>query len=277
MAESLYGTVTNKGIDAPLSKKYIRGENAENFAPIVNGRMMRPPLRTLYIHSVSPRSFTLRNPPLFPRLEIRGTDPNINGGRWITCATVPDPIPQISADNERGGNRMDDNDAWAALCDLLNPLCGPSESVDPYTGSSNPDFYANRRGTIFILEGIFPSPNEIPTEAELKRAEDCLLRRRRWLVAEAKKLAAKSTKDLNEFLDSNPQVHEAMDFLGQTAPWHQENNMKLSCPNCGDEIKEGLAFHKSSTGVLCILDPLRAMKAGAINQKKYEELTAATV
>jgi hypothetical protein len=277
MPAGLYGTVQNKGIDAPLSKKYIRGENAENFNPIVNGRMMRDPLRTLYIHSVSPRSFTLRNPPLFPRLEIRGTDPEINKGRWITCATVPDPIPQISADNERGGNRMDDNDAWAALCDLLNPLCGPNESVNPYVGSNNPDFYSNRRGTIFVLEGIFPSQNEVPTEEELKKAEECRDKRRRWLVAEAKKLAAKSTKALNEFLDTNPQVHEAMDALRQTAPWHQNNALKVSCANCGDEIDDGLAFHKSSVGILCIIDPQRAFKAGAINQKKFEELTGAAV
>lgn len=267
-------TVVNRGIDAPASRKEILKENAENFTPIVNGRQMRPPLRTVYIHSVAKRSFTVSNPPLFPRLELRGTDPEINNGRWINCTSVPDPIVQISADNERGGNRLDDNDAWVALIDTLSP---GNYTMDPYLGASNPDFYANRRGTNLIVEGIFPSFNEVPTEQELKRAEECRDKRFRWGTQNAMKLAAKSTKELNEFLDTNPWVHEAMDALGLSAPWHQENTVKVYCPNCGDSIRNGLAFHQSSAGVLCVIDPDRALKAGAIDKKRHKELTEVTV
>lgn len=270
-------TVVNRGIDAPASRKEIRKANEENFNPIINGRMMRDPLRRVYIHSVAKRSFVASNLPLFPKLELRGTDPAINNGRWITCTSVPDPIVQISADNERGGNRLDDNDAWAAVADLLNPMCGQNATMDPYAGSSNPDFYANRRGTILVCEGIFPSLNEVPTEEELRRAEAARDKRYRWGTSNAMKLAAKSTKDLNEFLDTNPWVHEAMDAQGLSAPWHQENVVKSYCPNCGDSIRQGLAFHQSSAGVLCVIDPEKALRAGAIDRKKFKELTEQSV
>ena len=36
----------------------------------------------------------------------------------------------------------------------------------------------------------------------------------------------------------------------------------MTCPNCGDVVKAGIAFHKSSAGVLCIIDKKRADEAG---------------
>lgn len=263
-------TVTNRGIDAPASRREIQKENAENFNPIINGRMLRNPLRKLYIHSVSPRTFVVRNPPLFSKLELRGKE---EGKRYITCTSLPDPIIQVGADNERGGNRLDDNDAWAAAVDMLNPLCASHQNVDPYTGSGNPDFYANRLGMNYIVEGIFPSFNEVPTEEELKRAEDSRFKRLQWGVKEAKRLESVSRKDLDEFLQQNPWVHQAMREFRMKASWTSDIEMSTICANCGDDIKPGLAFHQSSAGILCIIDPERALKAGAINKERYKELT----
>ena len=38
-------------------------------------------------------------------------------------------------------------------------------------------------------------------------------------------------------------------------------------------MKQGIAFHQSSAGILCVIDPARALKAGAINKSRYDELT----
>ncbi len=63
-----------------------------------------------------------------------------------------------------------------------------------------------------------------------------------------------------------------MDALGLKADWHQTAEVSVYCPFCGDEIRQGIAFHQSSAGVLCVLDPERALKAGAIDRDKYESL-----
>lgn len=253
-------TFTNTGMNSKLTKDAMRGANPEGFNPVVNGRMLRSPLRRLYIHSVAKRSFTLRQPPLFPRLELRGC---INGERYVTASSFPDPIPQISYDDARGGNRVDDNDAWICLIDLLRP---GNFTMDPYSGSDNPDYYANRMKTNYIVEGLFPSENEVPTEDELKQAEKVRDRRYRWLAQEASRLAAVSTKSLNEFLEINPEVHIAMDVLGMVAPWHSKNEVRVDCPNCGDPIKQGIALHMSTAGVRCVIDWRQAYENGSIKK-----------
>ncbi len=244
----------------------MAASNAENFNPIINGRTMRPPLRMIHIFSVAKRSFKRSNPPLFPKLELRGCE---NGERYVLCTSVPDPILQACPDEGRGDTRLDDNDGWIATIDLLTP---GNFSMDPYAGLSNPTYFANLSGMNLVCEGVFPSLNEVPTEEELKKAEDARNKRYHYLVTEARKLAAKSRVALNEFLDTNPDTHIAMDSLSLEADWHTKLEFKASCPNCGDQVKQGVAFHMSSLGMICILDAEKAFKAGAISRERYEDL-----
>lgn len=259
-------TMNNTGMNSPATKSAMRGANAENFNIIVNGRQFRPPLKKINFFSVAKRDFTVRHP-LVPKLVLRGCE---DGERYVKCASIPDPVPQACPDQERGGTRIDDNDGWMVAIDILNP---GNFTFDPYHGSNNPNFFANSNGTNLIAEGIFPTENEEPTEEELRRAEDARDKHYRYLTKEALKLAAKSTKSLNEFLDRYPDVHMAMDAQGIEAPWHTLNIVRTSCPNCGDAIKQGLAFHKSSSDILCIIDPEKALKAGAITRERYTEIT----
>jgi hypothetical protein len=155
--------------------------------------------------------------------------------------------------------------------DVLNP---GNFTFDPYMGSNNPDFFANRNGTNLIAEGVFPSENAEPTEEEIKRAEHARDSHYRYLTKEAMRLYALGAKQGNEFLQRYPDAHIAMDALGIEASWHQTNVVKVSCPNCGDMLKRGVAFHKSSvTDRLCVLDAMAAYRAKAITRDEYEELT----
>lgn len=257
--------VINNGFDNSLTRNQMRKDNGENFNPIINGRSIRPPLRTIYLYSTAKRNFQVRHP-LFPKLTLRGCE---NGERYVLCTSLPDPVPQACPDQERGGTRTDDNDAWIVSIDLLSP---GNFTLDPYAGSSNPDFFANRNGGNLISEGLFPSLTNPPSEEEIRRAEDARDKHFKYLAKEASRLAAVSTKDLNEFLQQYPDTHIAMDSLGLQANWHTPNEVRQSCPNCGESIKQGVAFHQNA-GVLCILDPQRAFKAGAISKDRYAELT----
>src|SRR6266576_1321840 len=135
------GTMTNLGMDHPKSQSAMRGANPENFNVFINGRAMRDPLRMIYIHSVAKRAHGPISRALFPKLKLAGCE---DGERYVTCALVPDPIAQASPDQERGGSRIDEHSGWRASIDLLNP---GNLTEQPYSGSNNPDFYANRQGT----------------------------------------------------------------------------------------------------------------------------------
>ena len=56
------------------------------------------------------------------------------------------------------------------------------------------------------------------------------------------------------------------------ADWHQKREVLAKCPNCGDDVAPGIAFHKSSVGILCVIDPEKAFKAGAIDRARMEDL-----
>lgn len=254
------------GIDSEKSRSAMRGANPENFNVMLNGQAVREPRRFIYIHSVAHKAFGPIKRKCFGGLLLKGCEA---GERFVTCAVVPDPIPQGAPDETNGGTRIYEADGWRACIDLLNPA---NLSTDPYLGDKNPDFARNTSGNNLIAEGVWPSLNEKPTEQEIKRAEKCRDEHYRSISREALRLYAKSTREGNEFVERYPDVHIAMDALGLEAPWHQRNEVKATCPNCGDKIQPGLGFHQSSAGVLCVIDPAKAYKAGAITKEKYEEL-----
>lgn len=255
------------GLDDKLTQSQNRKLNSEAFNPVISGRRMRDPIRTIYVYSVARRSFTISTL-LFKKLKLQGCE---NGERVVRCTSLPDPFPQVCQDNDRGGSRIDDNDAWIAVIDMLNT---GNFTLNPYHGESNPNFYANTNGTNYMAEGLFPSLNEKPTEEEIKKAEDARDKHYGYLVGEAKRLYSRGSKQGNEFVHRYPDTHIAMDALGISADWHQTNTVKVMCPNCGDAIRDGQPFHKSSvTDRLCVIDPLKAYKAKAITRDEYEELT----
>lgn len=259
--------VSYGGLGDKLTTSQMQKLNTEGFNPVISGRRMRDPIRTIYVYSVARRSFNVSTL-LFKKLRLQGCE---NGERFVRCTSLPDPFPQVCQDNDRGGSRIDDNDSWIAVIDMLNT---GNFTLNPYHGESNPNFYANTNGTNYMAEGLFPSLNAEPSEAEIKKAEDARDKHYRYLTAEARRLYAIGAKHGNEFLQRYPDVHIAMDALGLVAEWHQANTVKVLCPNCGDPVRDGLAFHKSSvTDRLCVIDALKAYKAKAITRDEYEELT----
>ena len=262
--------ITTVGFGDKRTQAAMRGANPDNFNIIVSGHMMRDPRRLIYIHSVSRRSFLVKGRMFFPNFLMAGCE---NGERSVLCGAIPDPISQPRPDIENGGTRINEHDGWRVTCDLLNVnnLTG-----NPYSGDNNPDFYANRSGQNYISEGLWPSLHKIAPEEEIKAAEGRRDRHYRYLTKEATRLAAVSTKELNEFLQTYPDTHIAMDALGMSANWHSLSIVKVSCPNCGDDIKQGLAFHRSSvTDRLCVIDAERAYRAKAITKDERDELLSA--
>lgn len=247
-----------------LTKTMTRTMNPDEFNPDLGGTRYRVE-STVYIFSTARRDFFVSQP-LFPGLHLRGC---VEGERCVLAATVPDPVPQASPDLERGGRRVDYHSGWQCVIGLLYP---ESDSGDWKRGGQAVGISV---GTNLIAQGLFPSMKNPPEEADIRAAEGFRDRRYKWLTDEAFKAARQSSRKLNDFLTQHEDVHDAMDALGLSADWHRKREVLSKCPNCGDEIPPRLAFHKSSTGILCVLDPERAFKAGAIDRARMEDLLTA--
>jgi hypothetical protein len=242
----------------------MRRGNPEEFNPQL-GNTRYHVERTIYIFSVAKREFSISSD-LFPGLTLRGC---ANGERFVLAATVADPVAQACLDLERGGRRIDYHDGWMCAVGLLNP---ESTSRDPFIGAEGASVSV---GNNYIAQGLFPSWKNPPEESDIRKAESFRDRRFKRLTDEAFRAAAKSSRALSDFLHQHEDVHDAMDALRLTADWHQKSQVLAKCPNCGDDIPSSVAFHKSSTGILCVLDPDRAFKAGAIDRARMEDLMTA--
>lgn len=260
-------SMSTLGFDHQKTQSAMRGANPENFNVILDGHSMRAPRRIIYIFTVSKRARQIKRK-LFPGLTLRGCEMD---ERYVLCAPIPDPVPEVIKNEMTGGSDIKEHDGWRTAIDILNPR---NYTTDPYQGTANPDFFSNRNGNNLIAEGFGVSLNETPTEEEIRRWEKHRDTRYAWLSRESQRLAARSKKDLDEFLQTYPDTHMALDALGIKTDWHSPQTVTASCPNCGDSVKQGIAFHQSSAGILCIIDAGRSLKAGAINRKRYEELTA---
>lgn len=217
--------------------------------------------RHIFIHSVATRDFEVKH--VYFKGTLHGCR---NGERYVTCHAVADPPQQITVDAERGGTRVEveprDEAGWRVAIDMLNPN---NPSTDPYFKPTprQDALYSTGKDVNLIKFGLFPSLNKVPTEQELLKAEAVRDEARQSLVDEAFEEHASNPGNFRNWMRNNPDIHDAAEALGVEADFLVKKAVvKTTCPNCGDSIKAGLAFHKSSAGVLCIIDPERAAKAG---------------
>ena len=68
----------------------------------------------------------------------------------------------------------------------------------------------------------------------------------------------------------SPMMHFAMEYFGLSAPWHMSHRHKTECPNCGDLVLEGIAYHRNASGDICIIDRER-YEASVITTKQQKE------
>jgi hypothetical protein len=248
--------------DSPVNSAAMAAKNPDNFQPNLGNIRYRVD-NYVYIFSVARRDFSVSQT-LFPKMILKGCEPT---QRWCLAAQIADPIPQASPDLERGGARTDFHDGWRAAIGLLHP---ENTTPDPWANAESSGLSV---GTNLIAQGLWPSLIEIPSEEDIQKAESLRNRRYKRLTDQAMAAARQSSKKLADFLAEHEDVADAMDAQHLTADWHHSKKIYSLCPNCGDEIAAGMAFHRSTAGVLCILDPERAFKAGAIDKARLKELT----
>jgi hypothetical protein len=253
-----------RGLDDPIAKGVISKEDPnyyDNSLP-----RMYPIQRFVYIYSVARRDFEKKH--YYFNGTLRGCKVN---DRFVLCHSIADPPQQLSADAERGGRRVEVEPraeaGWRVAIDILNPN---NPGLDPYLKLTPQQaaLYATGQNVDLIKYGLFPSLHNPPLEEEILRAEQARDAEYLALWNEALQEHETNPQGFRLWLRNHPDVSEAGRSLGMEADWLTTPVSKMACPNCGDVIRAGIAFHKSSTGVLCIIDRERAIKAGAIQEEK---------
>jgi hypothetical protein len=108
---------------------------------------------------------------------------------------------------------------------------------------------------------VFWSLNNPPTEQEIKEATQRMEKHFNTVLEKMKALETSDPKGLLEAL--SPEAHTAADYFGVETSWHGRRSKPMDCPNCGERIKAGVAFHRTEEGGTCVLDWARTVKAGA--------------
>lgn len=241
------------------------GPSAKEVALFVDPDQMRKVEYTVYLHSISKRSFEQPHP-IYRNVIVPACPKD---KRYITFMRITHPvqIPTVDPDNASGPPIIRvENAKRAALC-----VCNPSYVGSDLSAQEKPipDWAQIASGECDLTrQGVFASMNEIPTEDELKKAEARRLAYYRKIFEEANGLLRSDPKKLQEVL--NQDHHLAAEMFGQDVDWHRVTTPKIECPNCGEKIKEGIAFHYQN-GRVCVLDWEKSWLAGAVKKEDVPE------
>lgn len=249
------------GLEDPEVQQKMQQMNAGTWDPRVDRNILRPPERMIHVFSVSRRSFVVDRAPLWVKMHLRGCKA---GERYVPVAHVPDPLVQIVHNTENGRRLGEAHDGMRCAIDLLNPN-NPTTDPDWQAPAELAALFGSSKGCNLFAQGLFISTREVPYEAEIAKAEARRDARFRTLIAHADSLEQTNRRELEEFLrgEDGADLKMALDFYGEQRAYHKPMVATRPCPNCGEAIKIGVAFHKSEVlGELCVLDWKIAVRAG---------------
>lgn len=237
--------------NAGLSESMSRANNKTfNFA-LQDYLMGRKPDYWVYLYSISADSFDVYRPPLLANLRIQGKPA---GKDYIQAARFPQPLltPQGSVDNDE--ITIAPMDARRFVMDIINP---DNLTLNQDLLIQKPTNIGNDLGK----KGVFWSLNNPPTAEEVEAAKKRMERYYNSLLEKARAVETSDPKALQDLL--TPEYHAAADYFGIETSWHAKRSKPMDCPNCGERVKAGIAFHKTDDGSLCVIDWVRTIKSGA--------------
>jgi len=242
-----------------------KGTAAQEVKLYLDPEQIRKPEYTVYLHSISKRSFEQQHP-IYRNVVIPACPKD---KRYITFMRINHPIqtPHVDPDNVSGPNILRIENAKRAALGICNPnYIGTDLAVQDREVPAESQLASSESN--LTRQGVFASLNEIPTEEELKKAEARRQAYYKFRFEEANGLERSNPKLLQEVLGLDH--HMAAEMFGVDVNWHRVVSPKIECPNCGEKIKEGVAFHYVN-GSRCVLDWERAFLAGAVKKDEVPE------
>ena len=233
----------------------------------------------IYVYNVIDMAHLVEAAPKWPKFRI----PACPKGEFFSFTTLPaftkEKFWKVSDPNEFYYKTMDGRkDATT----LLNPEAFPGTDWDAQranwdtqitaiTGSNN---NRNKFGCFWSLtEPDINAPSKHikggTLRDEINLFKEYVLKTMNSLVKAAEILVAQRKMD-----EVTPYMHFAMDYLGKQATWHMNSDHMVTCPTCGDTIKDGIAYHKNSFGDRCIVDEERCIRLGILKAEPAQEASA---
>lgn len=247
-----------------LSDGMTRANNMELNFNAQHYLMSRKPDYWVYLFNISEQSFEVSRPPLLSRLVIPGRKA---GEDYAKVTKLPQPLLTPTGNVDSNEVSIVPQDTRRFAMDIINPdNLGLNQDavIDPKA--------VTNQGNNLGAKGVFWSLNEVPTEQELAAAKKRLEARYNFLIEQAKSVEVSNPGGLRDML--TPEHHAAVDYFGIETSWHGKRSRPMDCPNCGDRVKMGIAFHKTDEGTLCIIDWKRAVASGVRTRQQAIEAGA---
>jgi hypothetical protein len=206
----------------------------------------------IYVYNIFDQQHIVEQPPLFPRFVIPACEPGLKFAFTLLPAFVLERYEKPgSLPVEYHTKRVDGRKCATSL---LNPDIFPgiewgSQLIEGVTGNGD------QTGNNLNAYGCFWSltkPDDPALAGEIARFRKRLDKTMRALTEQGDMLYAAGNQAA-----ITPLMHKGMEYFNMQAPWHRTQAHMVSCPNCGEPIREGLAYHRNQFGEKCIIDRAR--------------------
>ena len=208
----------------------------------------------IYIFTISKRAFMVKLSCRYSRVSRCPRVARMSDTSFVV--RLPNLVPQIDREGGVGDLMRRTHRAELVAMSLVNPNnLSLDQDATPAPGT------VTGIGNNLTVQGVFWTRNEKPTEDELKAAEGRREKYYRTLLNRARVLENTNPKALEEELNQDYRL--AAQYFGEETSWYRAHAAKGICPNCGESITLGVAFHKNKElDMICIIDPIRAAAAG---------------
>jgi len=215
-----------------------------------NPNMVRQAEYFIYVFNVGGKNHPITHP------LVKGNIPACPPGeRYKLAFKLPNIMTQVWADDATGLPRTHAEYGERVATDLINPA---NLGIDQWANLDESQIISS--GQDMAKFGVFWSLSEVPSDEELVKITEKMKKHYRVLIGRADELARKGKLE-----DITQDMHMAADYFQYEASWHAQVEMPTNCPNCGEKIRKGIAYHKNSMDMVCVID-----------RKRYEAATGKT-
>jgi len=207
----------------------------------------------VYVYNILELEHLVQQPPLFAAFHI----PKCKKGEKFAVTLLPAFVNEVTMKAGTTELSYKSIDGRKAATSLLNPGAFPGIQ---WEGQLNDWKTDDQTGNNLNNFGCFWSltrpdePDKLEVEIELFRDKARVTMEE--LIKSAEELFEGGRRDR-----ITPRMHFAMDYLGKQGPWHMSMRHMITCPNCGESVQEGIAYHKNAFGEKCVIDMERYMKS----------------
>lgn len=209
----------------------------------------KEPGYVIYVYNILNKEHLVSQPPIFPGVIIPACKPHEKFSFTVLPAFVKEPYFKPGTTEMYYKNV----DGRKAATSLLNPSAFPGTKWESQLQKwDTGDQYGNNLNAYGVWWSLTKPDEAVKLEKEIAAFRERVHRTMDELIKKGEEFAASG--DLKSI---TPWMHFAMDYLGKQAPWHMATHHMIACPNCGDPVKEGIAYHRNSFGERCIVNPVR--------------------